>query len=71
MAHKLVHELFVLLRGTNGPLAERVRGRTRQRQTTIAYLISSRDFGLFLVLTNPISQWQEICVVLMTLSLIS
>jgi hypothetical protein len=27
------------------PLAERVGGRTRQRQTTIAVLISSRDFS--------------------------
>jgi hypothetical protein len=29
------------------PLAEHLRGRTRQRQTTIAYLISSRDFKFY------------------------
>jgi hypothetical protein len=28
-----------------GRTAERVRGRTGQRQTTIAYLISSRDYA--------------------------
>jgi hypothetical protein len=48
VAYKPVYVLFILLRGTNG--GRTAVGRTRQRQTTITYLISSRDicFGVSL-----------------------
>jgi hypothetical protein len=44
VAHNPVYVMFILLRGTCPLEAERVGGRTRQRQTTIAVLISSKDF---------------------------
>jgi hypothetical protein len=39
-------KFFAHAYGSGGRTAEHIVGRTRQRQTTIAYLISSRDFGM-------------------------
>jgi hypothetical protein len=60
---------FLLALGAHvdGRTRRRQNGRTRQRQTTIAYLISSRDFGVITLLPKAqdvtrIHQYRPICL---------
>jgi hypothetical protein len=44
---------MIFWRGAVRPEAERARGRTDRRQTTIAYLISSRDKTVCSIINMP------------------